>query len=99
MEAQPPLPLLPSTMISLELLYCSGIAILTRFCEQADRCLFLKRKRGASERVRERKSEFECVYVCVCVCEREREREREREQCYLDKKNLSRGVPADVERS
>ena len=57
------------------------------FCEQADRCLYLKRERGASERERERKSEFECVCVCVCVCvcegEREREREREREKAVL----------------
>ena len=29
MEAQPPLPLLRSTVMSLELLYCSGIAVLT----------------------------------------------------------------------
>ena len=82
---QPPLPLLLSTVMSLELLYCSGIAVSDNcFCEHADRCQFLKRLPGASEEERQRerereREERETVTEFEWVRERERERERDRQ--------------------
>ena len=76
MEAQPPLPLLPSTVISLELPYCSGIAVLTRgFANKQTDVMSILEERTrrqyvcvcVRERERERESEFEFECVCVCV--------------------------------
>ena len=105
MDAQPPLPLLLSTVMSLELLYCSGIAVLTSVFAnmQTDVNSWRENQGQVRKRERERERERDCDRVWLSETERDRqtdrqagrgrERERERERAsHLDQKKLSRGV-------